>query len=406
LANLPAAYRGSLFTTAFLFSQNNGEECIMDKIRYLSEITDVARLYPFEVGGLEAVTNRFPFMANTYCLGLINWSDPEDPVRRLIIPTMEEIDNGWGDMDASCESHYQVVPGLQHKYPDTAVMLVTDSCFGYCRYCFRKRLFTNYRETEVLKDISMAVKYIKNHREINNVLVSGGDPLMLSTASLRKVFTALREINHVDIIRVGTNAAAFNPFRIIDDPDLPAVIKQYSTADKRIYFMLHFSHSNEITQAAVKAVNILLESGAILCNQTPLLRGVNDNPRVLAELFKKLAGIGVVPYYVFQVRPTVGNRTFAMPLVEAYRIFEESQKYIAGTAKRARFVMSHSTGKIEIIGLDDSHIYLRYHRSPNPEENGALIVARRNDYGHWLEDFQIVSTGGLAQTAGSFLPYD
>jgi KamA family protein len=378
----------------------------MDKIRYLSKLTDVARLYPFDMGSLETVTARFPFMANTYCLNLIDWSDPEDPVRRLIIPSMEEIDNGWGDMDASCESHYQVVPGLQHKYHDTAVMLVTDSCFGYCRYCFRKRLFTKYRENEILKDISTAVKYIKNHGEINNVLVSGGDPLMLRTASLRKVFSALRQIEHVDIIRIGTNAAAFNPFRIIDDPELPAMISEFSTAEKRIYFMLHFSHINEITPAAVKAVNILLESGAILCNQTPLLRGVNDDPRVLAQLFKKLASIGVAPYYVFQVRPTVGNRPYALPLVEAYQIFEESQKYIAGTAKRARFVMSHSSGKIEVIGLDDSHIYLRYHRSPDPDENGALIVARRNDDGHWLEDFQIVSSGDLAQTSGSYLPYD
>ena len=375
----------------------------MDKIHYISELTDVARLYPFDMGSLEAVTARFPFMANTYCLNLIDWSDPEDPVRRLIIPTMEEIDNGWGDMDASCESHYQVTPGLQHKYYDTAVMLVTDSCFGYCRYCFRKRLFTKYRENEILKDISSAVKYIKTHGEINNVLVTGGDPLMLSTASLRKIFTALREIKHVEIIRVGTNAAAFNPFRIIDDPELPAVINEFSTAEKRIYFMLHFTHINEITPAAIKAVNILLKSGAILCNQTPLLRGVNDDPRLLAELFKKLASIGVAPYYVFQVRPTVGNRPYALPLVEAYQIFEESQKYIAGTAKRARFVMSHSSGKIEVIGLDDSHIYLRYHRSPNPDENGALIVARRNDDGHWLEDFQIVSTGGLAQASSSFL---
>jgi len=358
----------------------------MDKIRYIRELTDVARMYPLDMKSLEAVTARFPFMANTYCLSLIDWSDPEDPIRRLVIPSMEEIDNGWGDMDASCESHYQVTPGLQHKYHDTAVMLVTDSCFGYCRYCFRKRLFTKYRENEILKDTSIAVRYIKNHSEINNVLVSGGDPLMLSTASLRKIITALREIRHVDIIRVGTNAAAFNPYRIIDDPELPAMISEFSTTEKRIYFMLHFSHINEITPAAIKAVNILLKSGAILCNQTPLLRGVNDDPRLLAELFKKLASIGVAPYYVFQVRPTVGNRPYALPLVESYQIFEESQKYIAGTAKRARFVMSHSSGKIEVIGLDDSHIYLRYHRSPDPEENGALIVARRNDDGYWLEE--------------------
>ena len=138
-------------------------------------------------------------------------------------------------------------------------------------------------------------------------------------------------------------------------------------------------------------MNILLESGAILCNQNPLLHGVNDAPEVLAELFEKLSFIGVSPYYLFQNRPVVGNKPYAVPLVRAYQIFQEARKGISGIAKRAIFAMSHRIGKIEVIGLDDSHIYMRYYRAPNPKDAGKLIVAQRNEEGYWLDDFAIVS---------------
>ena len=364
----------------------------MAKVKYISKISDVPQLTPEEVKELEKVTKKFPFRANTYYLGLINWEDKADPIRRMIIPTTEELeDEGWGTIDPSHEADYTVAHGLQHKYPDTALFLLSDLCGGRCRYCFRKRLFMEHRKHEILKDYHPAVQYIKAHNEINNMLLTGGDPLRLATPSLRQILSALRQVDHVQIIRVGTKMPVFNPFRVIDDPELPKVLKEFSTPEKRLYFMLHFSHPHEITKEAVEAVNILIDSGAILCNQNPLLRGVNDSPEVLAELFKKLSFIGVSPYYLFQVRPAVGNKPYAVPLVRAYRIFQEARKNISGTAKRAIFAMSHKLGKIEVIGLDDSHIYMRYHRAPNPKDTGKLIVARRNDEGYWLDDFEIVS---------------
>ena len=154
--------------------------------------------------------------------------------------------------------------------------------------------------------------------------------------------------------------------------------------------MLHFSHPREITEEAIRAVKILLESGAILCNQNPLLHGVNDDPVVLSELYKKLSYIGVSPYYTFQNRPAVGNKPYAVPLVKAYQIVQEAKKNISGTAKRATFAMSHALGKIEVVGLDASYIYMRYHRAPNPKDTDKLIIARRNDEGYWLDDFEIV----------------
>lgn len=364
----------------------------MMKVKYINKISDVPQISPSELQELEKVTDKFSFGANTYYLGLIDWKDKSDPIMRIIIPTTEELEDGtWGAVDPSFEADYTVAPGLQHKYPDTAIFLLSDLCGGRCRYCFRKRLFMQERKHEILNDYRPAVQYLKEHSEINNVLLTGGDPLRLSTLSLKKVLSALRQVEHVQIIRVGTRMPVFNPFRVIDDPELPAVIKEFSTPEKRLYFMLHFSHPREITPEAIKAANILMESGAILCNQSPLLHGVNDTPEVLAELFKKLSFIGVSPYYLFQVRPAVGNKPYAVPLVRAYHIFQEARKNLSGTAKRAAFVMSHRLGKVEVVGLDDSQIYMRFHRAPNPEDAGKLLVCRRNDQGYWLDDFEILS---------------
>ncbi len=371
----------------------------MAQVKYVNKISEVPQLTPEETRELEKVTKKFPFGANTYYLGLINWEDKADPIRRMVIPSTEELeDEEWGAIDPSHEADYIVTPGLQHKYPDTALFLLSDLCGGHCRYCFRKRLFMEHRAHEILKDYHPAVQYIREHKEINNLLLTGGDPLRLATPSLREVLSALRDIDHVGIIRVGTKMPVYNPFRVIDDPELPKLIKEFSTPEKRLYFMLHFSHPKEITEEAIEAVSILLESGAILCNQNPLLRGVNDSPEVLAELYKKLSFIGVSPYYTFQDRPAVGNKPYAVPLVRAYQIVQEAKKNISGTAKRAPFIMSHALGKIEVVGLDDSYIYMRYHRAPDTKDTGKFIIVRRNDRGYWLDDFEMVSevSSGIA----------
>lgn len=362
------------------------------RIEYITEISRIPQLSSEEVRELEKVTQKFPFKANTYYLSLINWEDKADPIRRMIIPSPEEgKDEKWGSADPSDEARYTVAPGLEHKYKDTALFLLSDLCGGRCRYCFRKRLFMKERKNEILQDFRPAIRYVKNHPEINNMLLTGGDPLRLSTKALRKVLSALRKIDHVQIIRVGTKMPVFNPFRVIDDPELPKVLKEFSTPEKRIYFMLHFSHPKEITKEAIEAVDILLDSGVILCNQNPLLRGVNDEPRVLSELFNKLSFIGVCPYYVFQCRPAFGNKPYAVPVVEGYQIFEEAKKTVSGLAKRAKFAMSHASGKIEVVGLDNDFIYMKYQRAPEPEGNGTFIKARRNEEGYWFDDFEVIS---------------
>jgi KamA family protein len=306
-------------------------------------------------------------------------------MRRLVVPDESEFDE-WGELDASGESEYTVVPGLEHKYGSTGLLLVNDVCGAYCRFCFRKRLFMDDND-EVVKDISEGLAYIRQHTEINNVLLSGGDPLIMSTAKLRKIIARLRKIDHVQIIRIGTKMPAFNPYRVINDPSLLDMIRKYSTFEKRIYVMVHFNHPRELTDAAIEGLGLLQQAGAITVNQTPLIAGINDDPYVLAALFNKLSYIGTPPYYVFQCRPTEGNSSYSVPLERAYKIFEQARMNSSGLAKRARFVMSHASGKIEILGLTDTHIILKYLRASRHGDSQRLVMYERNRDAHWLDDY-------------------
>jgi KamA family protein len=240
---------------------------------------------------------------------------------------------------------------------------------------------------EVVNDVTEGINYISEHPEINNVLLTGGDPLIMSTSKLEKILRPLREIDHVKIIRIGTKIPVFNPYRILNDPSLIDLFHKYSTADKKIYIMAHFNHPRELTNEAIKGMNLLRGAGTVTVNQTPLLRGVNDDPDVLAELFNKLSYIGIAPYYLFICRPTLGNKTYTIPIEEALEIFEKARMRCSGLAKRSRLVMSHSTGKIEIIGKTKNHVYFRYHRAANPQEKARFMIFRRNPSAYWYDDY-------------------
>ncbi|MFZ5564526.1 MAG: KamA family radical SAM protein [Thermodesulfobacteriota bacterium] len=337
--------------------------------------------------GLGPVTDQFEFMSNEYYLSLIDWNDPHDPIRRIIIPCAEELEE-WGHLDPSDESRYSVMRGMQHKYESIALLLASDVCGGYCRFCFRKRLFICPEQRETLTDLDAAVDYIRGHREINNVLITGGDGLMLSTARLERIIAGLRKIDHVRIIRVGTKLPAYNPHRILNDPDLIRLVEQYSRPDRRIYFMVHFNHPREITRYSEAACDMLMRAGAVLCNQTPLLRGVNDTPEVMGDLFNRLAFIGVPPYYVFLCRPTVGNLPFAVPVEEAHRVFQEAKNRCSGLGKRAKLTMSHTTGKIEVVASTPDQTIFQYHRAAIPEQSGEVIICKKNPGAYWFDDYQ------------------
>ena len=354
--------------------------------KYLTRLEQIPQLDSDEREQLEKVNEQFAFRSNEYYQSLIDWDDPEDPIRRIIMPDVQELDD-WGQLDASNEEKYTKVKGLEHKYTSTALLLVNEVCAAYCRFCFRKRLFMNENE-EVTKDVSDGLEYIREHPEVTNVLLTGGDPMIMSTSKLEPIIQKIREIDHVKIIRIGTKIPAFNPYRIINDPSLHEMIRTYSTDEKKIYIMAHFNHPNELTPVAVKGLNMLMQSGAIVVNQTPMIRGVNDDPEVLAELFNRLSFIGIPPYYVFLCRPTLGNQPFAIPVEEGYEIFEQARSFCSGLAKRARLVMSHETGKVEVVGMSDSQIFFKYNRAADIENDAKFLVFDSNPDAYWFDDYE------------------
>jgi len=334
---------------------------------------------------LETVTDIFPFRANEYYLSLIDWKDGHDPLRRIVVPDTRELASG-GSCDPSKEKDYTRQPGLQHKYDQTGLLLLTDVCAGICRFCFRKRLFMTC-ERETVRDVSENIEYIREHREITNVLLSGGDPLMLATRQLEPVLRELREIPHVNIIRIGSKMLAYNPYRILNDHQLVDMLSRYSTPEKRIYLMAHFNHPREVTDVTLQAAESLRKAGVIVVNQTPVLKDVNDCPETLTTLFRRLSFAGISPYYVFQCRPTLGNQFFQVPVEQSYEILQRSWQACSGLAKRARFVMSHATGKIEVVGKTAGHVFMRYHQAANKADIGRFMVFKTNPLARWFDDY-------------------
>jgi KamA family protein len=356
------------------------------KNRYIRDISLVDEIPPPLREKLQKVTQRYAFRANEYYLGLIDWSDPNDPIRNLIIPNEREMEN-WGALDASNEAANVKAKGVQHKYDATVLLLCNEVCGAYCRYCFRKRLFMA-DNAEVNLDVSEGLHYISENPRVTNVLLTGGDPLLMSTRRLRYIIDRLCRIPHVKIIRIGSKMLAFDPWRVLNDPDLTDLFAHVKDRGKRIYLMAHYDHPRELTEPSVEALNRCQDSGAILCNQCPIIKGVNDSAETLAELFRLLSFIGCPPYYIFQGRPTAGNEPYEVPITRGYQLVQDATRHLSGLAARVRFCMSHATGKIEINGVDEDHIYLRYHRAKDSTMVGKILVFHRDDDAYWLDQLR------------------
>jgi KamA family protein len=288
------------------------------RVSYVRDIRDVEQIPADERERLATVADRFVFRANDYYLSLIDWNDEADPIRRLIIPSEDELCE-WGALDASNEASNTVMPGVQHKYRDTALLLAVEACGGYCRYCFRKRLFMRDNH-EVSRDLDAGIDYIEEHPEITDVLLTGGDPLLLATAKLAHILTRLREIPHVRQIRIGTKMFAFDPFRILDDPELQQLIQDETGPGGRIYFMCHFDHPREFTEPAMEAVDRVRRLGAMAVNQVEVeIDQVTDAERIDNRvLVEHLGNIGPV-VAVAHVEMHLGSQ----PQLPAADSFEE-----------------------------------------------------------------------------------
>ncbi len=360
---------------------------IKKSISTIEELKEYIKLTPEEEKQLQEVIKIHPMLITRYYMSLINKNDPDDPIRKMAIPSVEELELS-GSYDTSNERGNTKLTGLQHKYLQTVLVLSTSSCTTYCRHCFRKRI-VGLPSKEIMQRFNDAVKYIAEHEEINNVLISGGDPFVLSTKAIEGFLQKLSNISHLDFIRFGTRVPVTFPDRIIEDEELLTLLQKNSVKNRRIYVVTQFNHPREITEKSINAVSKLISSGVIVNNQTVLLKGVNDNSDTLSELQNRLVGIGVNPYYVFQCRPVKRvKHHFQVPLYKGIEIVENAKKKLNGNSKRFRYVMSHPTGKIEIIGIMDGYFYFKYHQAKDPENIGKLFKKKLNKTAGWLDDLE------------------
>ncbi|NAS88951.1 KamA family radical SAM protein [ANME-1 cluster archaeon AG-394-G21] len=363
------------------------EKELEESISTIAQLGEYMELDPKKGAILQEIIDIHPMRITRYYMSLIDENDPDDPIRKMAVPSEEEL-NRAGSYDTSGERENTIMSGLQHKYAQTALILATNRCAMYCRYCFRKRLVGLPTE-EIMLRFNGAAKYIEEHEEINNVLITGGDPFILSTEVLSEFLERLSDISHLDFIRFGTRVPVTFPDRILEDDELLTLLGNNSHENRRIYVVTQFNHPREITAKATGAVSRLIRAGVIVDNQTVLLKGVNDDPETLAELQNKLVSIGVIPYYLFQCRPVTRVKSyFQVPLYKGYEIVEAAKKRLNGHSKRFKYMMSHRTGKIEIVGVMDDYIYFKCHQAHVPENIGKFFKRQINKTAGWLDEIE------------------
>lgn len=275
---------------------------------------------------LREVSKVFPIRINSYFLDQIK--EENDPMWRQVIPTLEELEDFSSpeellESDPLNEEGDMPVPELVHRYPDRVLLMVNNHCPIICRFCTRKRKigFPGIVTRETLRQ---GIEYIRKHTEIRDVILSGGDPLLVPDKELNRILSELRSIPHLEIIRIGTRVPGTLPQRITED--LCSILKKYHP----LYFNIHFNHPSEITPEVEKACNMLADTGIPLGSQTVLLKGVNDDAQVMRELMVKLLKMRVKPYYIYQADMTLGTDHFRTTVEKSLSIMKDLQGHISG----------------------------------------------------------------------------
>ncbi len=271
----------------------------------------------------EDLDEFFQARINPYYFSLIRY--PGDPIWRQCVPDKTELEDFDAAEDPLMEDAMSPVPNITHRYPDRALFLVTSQCGLYCRFCTRKRKVGDYEKIS-MRGLESAFNYLEQHPEIRDVILSGGDPLMLTDAMLEKILQRLREIPHIEIIRLGSRMPCVLPHRIT--PKLVNMLKKYHP----IYCNTHFNHPWEITPESSKACQMLADAGIPMGNQTVIMRGVNDDPAVMKELVQKLLRIRVRPYYMYMADETKGANHFRTSIETGLSIVEALRGHTSGLA--------------------------------------------------------------------------
>ncbi len=305
-------------------------------------------------GAIEA----FPMRINSYFADLMK--EKGDSLARQVIPSAEEVQGGDPYVDDPlAEEADSPVPNLVHRYPDRVLLMVTTQCPIYCRFCTRKRIIGRPGIVS-METIHQGVDYIRNHEEIRDVILSGGDPLMLKDAVLEEILKSLRSIRHLEVIRIGSRVPGALPHRVT--PELCAILRRYHP----LYMNLHFNHPDEITPEARKACEMLADAGIPLGSQTVLLKGINDDPEVMKRLMQKLLAARVKPYYLYQADLVSGTDHFRTTVEDGLEIMRHLQGHTSGMAV-PKYVIDapNGGGKVPInppdfvIGMNEKEVVVK-----------------------------------------------
>lgn len=300
---------------------------VRNRIQSVEELSRFLPLTPAEQGDIAKVLETFRMGITPYYASLMDPEDPMCPVRRQAVPTIAETFSSRADMqDPLSEEQDSPVPGLTHRYPDRVLFLITDQCSMYCRHCTRRRFAGQRDAGRSWEEIEQGIDYIRRTPAVRDVLLSGGDALLMADHKLEEIIKGLREIPHVEIIRLGTRTPVVMPQRITDD--LVNMLKKYHP----IWLNTHFNHPKEITPESAAACLKLVDAGIPVGNQSVLLRGVNDNPEIMKRLVLDLVKIRVRPYYIYQCDLSVGIEHFRTKVAKGLEIMEALRGHISGYA--------------------------------------------------------------------------
>lgn len=283
---------------------------------------ELAQKLNIDITEIEMVTKEFPVRITPYYLGLIKEKD--DPIWKQAIPDTKEL-VGSGFDDPLHEEHDSPAPCITHRYPDRVLFYVSPYCAMYCRFCTRKRKVSDPNSVSD-ENIEAGLQYIRKHKEIRDVVISGGDPFMLPDDKIDYILYQVRSIQHVQIIRIGTRVIVTLPHRITDS--LCSILKKYHP----LYLNTHFNHPREITPESSRACKMLADSGIPIGNQSVLLKGVNDNVNTMKELMQKLLSIRVRPYYIYQADLVKGTEHFRTPVKKGLDIIQSLRGHTSGLA--------------------------------------------------------------------------
>jgi lysine 2,3-aminomutase len=313
----------------------------------ITSVEELARYIPLslkEQAELKLVTAKYPLAITPYYLSLINLDDPNDPIRKQAVPSVLEITMGiLGMEDPLEERRDSVVPGLVHRYPDRALMVLTDICPMLCRHCTRKREWRKGGWVRTPEEIEAMLAYLRQNKQVRDIVISGGDPLTLSTRRLEEIISKLRQIEHLEIIRIGTRYPVVLPQRI--DAELCAMLSRYGP----IWLNTHFNTHREITPESAAACDRLLRAGVPVNNQCVLMRGINDTVEKHMKLCHGLLKIKVRPYYLFQCDEVQGTEHLRTPIETGIKIIEGLRGHTSGLAVPTFAVdLSHGGGKVSL----------------------------------------------------------